>query len=141
MNIPMKLIKSFKIAYISHKGQKDKGGKPYIFHPINVMLGTENVRYYCVALLHDVLEDSDKFTLNDFDFLDEDEKDALILLKHDKEVDYFDYINQIAVNKISRTVKLSDLRHNSNLKRIKNITEKDKIRLKKYKKAIEILKG
>ncbi len=135
----MKLLKAFLIMLKAHKGQKDKSGKPYIFHPINVMFGVKGMDCKVVALLHDVLEDSDKYTLKDFDFLDQEQKEALSLLTHSKNEPYFEYVRRIKTNRIAREVKKSDLRHNSNLKRLKKITEKDIKRVEKYKKAKQIL--
>ena len=60
-------------------------------------------------------------------------------MTHNDDEQYFDYIEKIKSNDIAKEVKLSDLRHNSNLKRLKNTTKKDLERIIKYKKAIEIL--
>ena len=67
--------------------------------------------------------------------------DAILLLTHNTDEEYFDYINKVKTNKIALDVKLSDLRHNSNLKRLKTITEKDINRRNKYLKAMEILEN
>ena len=91
-----------------------------------------------VALLHDVLEDSN-YTIEDLDFLTEEQKHSLVLLTHKKNEPYFDYIEKIKSDDIAKQVKLSDLKHSSNLKRLKNPTENDLHRVEKYKKAMEIL--
>ena len=65
--------------------------------------------------------------------------EAILLLTHSANEEYFNYINKVKTNKIALDVKLSDLRHNSNLKRLKTITERDINRRNKYLKAIEIL--
>lgn len=136
-----KLFKAFFIMLRAHIGQKDKSGKCYIFHPINVALGVKGVRVKTVALLHDVLEDSDLYSIKDFSFLDEEQMEAILLLTHSANEEYFNYINKVKTNKIALAVKLADLRHNSNLKRLKTITEKDINRRNKYLKAIEILEN
>ena len=110
-----------------------------MFHPINVALGVRGVRAKTVALLHDILEDSNLYSFDDFDFLDNEQREAILLLTHKKEQNYFDYINNIKTNKIATAVKLSDLRHNSDLNRLKNITGKDIERKNKYLQAINIL--
>lgn len=135
----LRLFKAFFIMLRAHSGQKDKAGKCYIFHPINVALGVNGVRAKTVALLHDVLEDSELYSIEDFKFLDKEQMDAILLLTHNTDEEYFDYINKVKTNKIALDVKLSDLRHNSNLKRLKTITERDINRRNKYLKAIEIL--
>ncbi len=137
----MELLKAFWIMLRAHKGQKDKSGKPYVFHPITVMLGVKGRKYKTIALLHDVLEDSALYTMKDFDFLTSEQKEALLLLTHDKGVPYFEYIERIKTNDIARQVKISDLKHNSNLKRLKEIRRKDIKRLIKYTKAGKLLMG
>ena len=132
------LIKAFITMLKAHFRQKDKAGKPYIFHPINVMLGVKTKDAKVAALLHDVIEDSE-YTLDDLYFLTDKQKLALSLLTHDKEDDYLEYIKNIKRNDIAKEVKLSDLRQNSNLNRLKNITQKDITRKEKYLKAIRIL--
>lgn len=131
-------IKALIIMFKAHKRQKDKAGKIYIFHPLKVSFGVKTKDDKIVALLHDVIEDSN-YTIEDLDFLTEKQKYSLNLLSHKKDEPYFDYIEKIKDDDIAKQVKLSDLKHNSNLKRLKNITEKDLERIEKYKKAIEIL--
>ena len=137
----LRLFKAFFIMLRAHIKQKDKAGKCYIFHPINVSLGVKGIRAKTVALLHDVLEDSDLYSFKDFSFLDEEQKEAILLLTHSEKVEYFEYINRVKSNKLALAVKLSDLKHNSNLKRLKTITKKDINRRNKYLKAIEILEN
>ncbi len=135
----LRLFKAFFMMLRAHINQKDKAGRCYIFHPINVALGVKGIRTKTVALLHDVLEDSDLYSIKDFSFLDEEQMEGILLLTHNTDEEYFDYINRVKTNKIALAVKLSDLRHNSNLKRLKTITERDINRRNKYLKAIEIL--
>lgn len=130
--------KALKTAVKAHKGQRDKGGHPYILHPIRVSQGVKSQDAKVVALLHDVLEDTD-YTLNDLKFLSRKQKRALILLTHDKDVPYMEYIRRIKTNKIAREVKLSDLKQNANLTRLNKVTTKDLERAKKYLEAIKIL--
>lgn len=137
----LRLFKAFFIMLRAHINQKDKSGRCYIFHPINVALGVKGIRAKTVALLHDVLEDSDLYSFKDFSFLDEEQKEAILLLTHSEKVEYFEYIKRVKSNKLALAVKLSDLKHNSNLNRLKKITEKDIDRKNKYLKAIEILEN
>ena len=137
----LRLFKAFFMMLRAHINQKDKAGRCYIFHPINVALGVKGIRAKTVALLHDVLEDSDLYSFKDFSFLDEEQKEAILLLTHSEKVEYFEYIKRVKSNKLALAVKLSDLKHNSNLKRLKTITEKDTDRKNKYLKAIEILEN
>ncbi|MFC4805522.1 GTP pyrophosphokinase [Filifactor villosus] len=131
-------LKALRIAYRAHRGQKDKAGKPYIFHPIRVSLGVKNREAKIVALLHDVIEDSE-ITMEELYFLNDRQKQALLLLTHKEEEDYFDYIQRIKNDEIARQVKVSDLRHNADLTRLHTVTERDRKRRRKYLKALSML--
>ena len=133
------LLRAFFIAARAHKGQRDKGGKPYIFHLINVSLNVKGKDEKIVALLHDIIEDT-SYTIDDLKFLTKDQREALLLLTHDKDTTYMTYIESIKKNKIASRVKLADLDQNMNLKRLKIVTEKDLERLEKYKKARDLLR-
>ena len=131
--------KAINIAYNAHMGQYDDFGIPYIFHPMHLAEQMDTEEECVVAILHDVVEDTDVT-------IEELEKDfptqiidAIKLLTHDKSVDYMDYINNLKANPIAKKVKLADLKHNSDLTRLDKITEKDLIRNEKYKKAIKFL--
>ena len=52
------ISKALKIAYSAHQGQIDKGGVPYVQHPIRVALSCMSDDEKIVALLHDVIEDT-----------------------------------------------------------------------------------
>ena len=51
--------KAMKIAYDAHRGQVDAGGVPYVFHPLHLAEQMEDEASACVALLHDIVEDTD----------------------------------------------------------------------------------
>lgn len=127
-------------AYRAHKDQTDKAGFPYILHPVHVAEQMKTEETTIVALLHDVIEDS-SFTAEDISAMgfSDDIIEALKLLTHDKNTDYFEYVLKIKDNPIARAVKIADLTHNSDLSRLPNVTQKDILRVEKYKKAIEIL--
>ena len=133
-------LKAMEIAYNAHHGQRDKAGTPYIFHPIHLAEQMETEEECIVALLHDVVEDTDiTFEQLDKEFSDK-VIEALKLLTHDDSVEYFDYVRNLRNNPIARTVKFADLCHNSDETRLPTkASKKDKKRQEKYKKAIEIL--
>lgn len=134
--------KALKIAYAAHYGQTDKAGQPYILHPVTVALSQTTDAAKCVALLHDVVEDTD-YTIDDLkaDGFPQEVIEAVQLLTHNKSENYFDYVMAIAENDLAKSVKLADLAHNSDLSRLPNVTEKDIKRVEKYKKAIEYLQS
>lgn len=132
--------KALVIAYEAHKDQFDKSGIPYVFHPVHLAEQMPDEYSVCVALLHDVVEDS-KYTfqnLIDFEFPQE-VIDAVKVLTHPKDIPYFDYIVSIKNNPIARRVKIADLRHNSDLSRLNKVTEEDLKRIEKYKTALSLL--
>ncbi len=135
---------AFAVAKKIHAGQVDKAGADYFNHPLTVANNVGNdTSAIIVALLHDVVEDSSKT----FDELQREipltveELQALKLLTHDKNIPYLEYIAQIKANELAAKVKAADLKHNSDLSRIKNPTEKDLARVEKYRLALEILGG
>ena len=140
----LRVRKAFEIAKAAHKGQVDKSGVDYIFHPMTLALQCGgNISAMIIALLHDVVEDS-SVTFNELQekiSLTDDELQALKLLTHDKKIPYLDYVEKIKSNKLAAQVKIADLKHNSDLSRIdKNfLTEKDFKRVEKYQSALKIL--
>lgn len=134
------LEKAILFALKVHSGQKDKAGKEYILHPLRVMLCFENEQQQIVAILHDVLEDSDmtEQDLQKAGFSQQTIEAVVCLTKKEGEC-YFDYIERVKQNDIAREVKLADLEDNMNLNRIQNVTQKDIQRVEKYKKAKRIL--
>ena len=93
-----------------------------------------------VALLHDVVEDTDR-SLDDIRAQGFPERviDALALLTHDKATPYFDCVARVKTNPIAREVKLADLEHNADLSRLDKVEEKDKARAEKYRQAVALL--
>jgi len=130
--------KALEIAYNAHKGQKDKMGFPYILHPIAVSFMVDSTAEKVVALLHDVVEDT-AVTIDDLELeFPAYITDAVRALTNTYE-SYDDYITNLSQNPLAVRVKLADLRHNMNISRLPDITEKDIIRLNKYKKTYEKL--
>lgn len=131
--------KAMIIAYNAHQNQFDKANIPYIYHPIHIAEQMETELECIVALLHDVVEDTD-ITLNDLE--KEFPQEVIYLLKiltHDKKIDYIEYIKKVKTNPIATKIKIADLKHNSDITRLENITTTDLKRIEKYKKALEIL--
>ena len=136
------LGKAIEIAASAHAGQVDKGGRPYILHPLWVMdkvrhLGDD---YMIVAVLHDVVEDSE-WSFGDLikEGFNQNVMYALSLLTHEPAVLYDDYIKAIATDPIAKAVKLRDLEHNTKITRLKGLRKKDFDRLEKYHRAYTYL--
>ena len=132
--------KALKLCFEAHKEQVDKSGLPYVFHPFHLAEQMESEETTVVALLHDVVEDTD-YTIEDLTAMGFDKAvtDAIALMTHADGVDYMDYVRAIKENPIAKAVKLADLTHNSELSRLDIIDEKALQRVKKYKEAIKIL--
>ena len=132
--------KAMKISFEAHKNQVDKNGIPYIYHPIHLAEQMEDENTICVALLHDVVEDTD-ITFEELQKIGFNDEiiEALKLMTHDVNVPYMDYVREIKNNQIAAKVKLADLKHNSDLTRLDVIDENAKQRVEKYKQAIELL--
>ena len=132
--------KAMKISFEAHKDQTDKSGLPYIFHPVHLAEQMTDENTTCVALLHDVVEDTDiTFEQLEKEGFSKEIIDALKLMTHDKSVPYMDYVKGIKTNSIATKVKLADLTHNSDLTRLEIVDEKNMKRAEKYRKAIELL--
>ena len=134
------LAKAIILATKNHKGQVDKGGNPYILHPLRVMGKVKSLEAKIVAILHDIIEDTDitKEDLLDMEFPYKI-VEAIELLSKPKKEDYIHYIRRIKGNPLAKEVKMADLQDNMDLSRLNKITEKDLNRVEKYKKAYSIL--
>lgn len=137
------LHRALEIAVIHHGLQKEKNGTPYAFHPIRLALTMSTDAERIVALLHDIVEDTDVThdDLNDEGFAPE-VIEAVRLLTRVPDEDYEAYIERIATNPLARAVKLADLKDNMDLTRIPGeLADKDLARLAKYHRTWTRLKA
>jgi (p)ppGpp synthase/HD superfamily hydrolase len=129
------LGKMLVIATNAHSGQYDRGGNPYILHPLKVMhyLKSEDEELQCIALGHDVIEDTDVSyqQLVAEGFTERIIQGIRTLTKLPGET-YDEYKVRVMENVDAMKVKLADLRHNSDIRRLKGVTEKDLVRIEKY---------
>ena len=134
--------KALCIAYKAHEGQVDKTGIPYIFHPFHLAESMTDENSTIVALLHDVIEDTD-WTIDDLEKegFNEDILTALKLMTHNPAEPYMDYISRLSTCPVARQVKLADLYHNSDQTRVENPDEKMLKRWEKYDRTIQLLKS
>ena len=132
---------ALKLCFAAHKDQQDKSGMPYVFHPFHLAEQMQTEETTIVALLHDVVEDTD-YTLEDLSAMGFDPVviEALTLLTHDENVPYMEYVRTIKDNPVAKAVKLADLQHNSDLSRLDSVDEKALARREKYLKALALLK-
>lgn len=132
--------KALFISFNAHKNQFDKSGMPYVYHPYRVAEQMDDEYATCVALLHDVVEDTET-TLSDLEQIGfpQEVLTAIALLTHDDDTPYFAYIQNIKANPLAKKVKLADLHDNSNCDRLEHVGSSDLKRLEKYREAIRIL--
>ena len=128
---------ALKLCFEAHKEQVDKSGMPYVFHPFHLAEQMNTEETTIVALLHDLVEDTD-YTIEDLVDMGFDKSitDAIALMTHADNVAYMDYVRAIKDNPIAKTVKLADLKHNSDLTRLETVDEKALSRREKYLNAI-----
>ena len=133
-------IKEQNPTYEELKLWKDKSGLPYVFHPFHLAEQMEDEDTTIVALLHDVIEDTE-YTIEDLQKagFTQNVISAIALMTHDPQMPYMEYVRAIKSNPIARAVKLADLRHNSDMTRLDIITQRDEERAQKYLDAIVIL--
>ena len=117
--------KAMRLCFDAHKDQVDKSNIPYVFHPIHLAEQMQDEETTTVALLHDVVEDTD-ITLQQLAEMGFSAAvvEAIGLMTHDDGVPYMDYVAKIAKNPIAAKVKLADLRHNSDLTRLDQVDER-----------------
>jgi (p)ppGpp synthase/HD superfamily hydrolase len=126
MELSRLLSKAIQIAAKGHENQLDKGGESYILHPLRVMMRTDTIEEKIVAVLHDVIEDTDityeYLRLAEFP---EYILEALKSVTKNKDESYMDFVRRAKLNPIGKHVKYADLIDNMNIKRIPNPTEQD----------------
>ena len=129
------LGKVLLLATNAHAGQFDRGGKPYILHPLKVMhyLKTDDEELQCIALLHDVVEDTNTswHDLEDIGCTKRVLAAVKALTKMPGQT-YDEYKETVFANEDAMRVKLCDLRHNTDIRRLKGVTQKDIDRVAKY---------
>lgn len=123
------------LATNAHAGQKDKSGAPYILHPLTVMglLETKDEELMCIAILHDVVEDT-KTTFQDL--LDAGMSTRVVegvraVTKMTGQT-YEEYKDAVMSNSDAILVKMADLTHNTDVRRLKGIAQKDIDRMGRY---------
>lgn len=131
---------ALRLAYQAHAGQLDKSGLPYVFHPYHLAEQMHDEDAVCVALLHDVLEDT---TVSEQEIrrlgMTDTVMEALRILTHEPWEPYMDYIARVATNDLARRVKIADLCHNADLTRLDVVTDRDRARAQKYARALRVL--
>ena len=134
------LGKAIAIAVESHTGQISKKGDPYILHPLRMMFKANSIEEKIIAVLHDVIEKTDK----GFDFLrnagfSDKIISAVDALSRRSEESYDTYIDRVAQNQLAKNIKILDLKDNLYSLNIDKSEEKISAQYLKYQTALERL--
>jgi len=135
MNINL-IEKSLEIALDAYSGQTDKAGKTYILHPLRLMAQMETEEEMAVALLHDVIEDSE-YTTEDLlnNGIPAGVVEAVQCLTKKPDENYESFIERVLENKLATKIKQADIEDNINILRLQSVNEKDLERVAKYHNA------
>ncbi|WP_420002318.1 guanosine-3',5'-bis(diphosphate) 3'-pyrophosphohydrolase [Acinetobacter sp. LF10] len=134
------LEQAISLAAKQHEGQVDKANAPYILHPLRVMLNTPTIEHKIVAVLHDILEDTETTIEDLYQFgFQEHIIDAIVALTKKQGETRLEAAQRARQNPIARVVKLADINDNMDLSRIQSPTVKDFERLKEYQQVRDLL--
>lgn len=129
------------IAATLHFQQQEIDGTPYVSHIMYVATQMDTTEEKIVAILHDIVEDTE-MTLKDLStsFSERVVKAIDALTKRDDEIYILEYIPRVGANELARVVKIQDLKHNMKLERLgRPPTKRDIARYRKYSEALYIL--
>jgi (p)ppGpp synthase/HD superfamily hydrolase len=144
----LSLEDAIRIAATAHDGQVDKGGAPYILHPLRVMMACPPGPAQIVGVLHDVMEDAKGWQVGTgWHWVlqlqnaepPEGVLEALQALTRQRGEAYSSYIKRVKANPLAVVVKLADLADNMRIERIPHPQPADFARLAKYREAVEAL--
>jgi (p)ppGpp synthase/HD superfamily hydrolase len=137
------LESAIALSIAAHRGQVDKGGQPYILHPLRVMLQLESDPERIVAVLHDVVEDNQEYTMSRLESLGYSREilEALDCLTRRPEENYNEFVGRIKLNRLATRVKLADLEDNMDIRRLAGLSTVDYGRLQRYRKVWGELKS
>lgn len=140
MNNDTVIERAHMLATKFHAGQIDKAGEPYIKHLVHVSNAVESNEAKTIALLHDILEDTECTAeqLKVSGFHDEI-IDAVVAMTHLPHESYDEFIRRVSKNRLATMVKIEDMKHNSDLSRLNRISQKDLDRAAKYRHYIDFL--
>lgn len=127
---------AIQLALQAHHGTVQKNGQPYILHPLTLMTRFHDEAGQMVAVLHDVVEDT-TITLDDLVIRGYSSQvvEAVEALTRRSDETYTAFIERISHNRLAIRVKLADLEHNMDIRRLLSVTEQDLSRLEQYRQA------
>lgn len=137
LNPAQQLAKAIELAGKLHYDQFDKGGRPYVLHVLKVMhyLKSDDDELNSIAVMHDLVEDTE-ITFEALSIMGFSGRviDGVRRLTKQRGQTHEEYLRDVLMSYDACRVKLCDLRHNTDIRRLKGIREKDFTRMQKYHK-------
>ena len=135
------LAEAIRLAADVHVNAMDKAGRPYIEHPFGVAARLDDDRAKTVAMLHDVVEDTDVTAAQLREKFPAEVVDAVVAITRNKgEGD--EYYERVRANPLALRVKLADIADNLDPVRLAKLEPDDRSRLtRKYEHALSVLTG
>ena len=140
MDLREQLKHAIFIAVKAHNKQLDRSDQPYIGHLFRVMNAGQTLEEKVVGILHDLIEDT-QLRLVDLSHegFSEEIIDAVHALSKLENEDYDHYLQRVKKNNLAISVKLNDLSDNMDIRRLKELTDDDVVRMRKYLNAYKQL--
>jgi len=136
------LEKAIALALEAHEGDTDKAGETYIRHPLRLMEQMDTEQERVVAVLHDVVEDSDYDLEEIREKFGEEVRNAVAALTKAPDDDYLEeYIPNIASNPLALKVKRADLKDNLDMSRLSEVDDNILDNVQKYHKSLRKLEN
>ena len=136
-----KLERAIALAVDAHAGQTDKAGKTYIRHPLRIMQQMETPQERVVAVLHDVVEDTEYTPAMIEEEFGEEIRDAIVRLTKQDGESYFEFVERASANDLAQKVKIADIEDNMDLTRLSGVSEKTVERQMTYHRALQQLRS
>lgn len=129
---------AYELAVEAHKGAVDKGGHPYINHPVSVASQFSCTYRICTAYLHDVVEDTEYTVESLIEYgINERVAEAVQRMTHIKSMSYSEYLKVISEDPIAVDVKIADMINNSDMSRLNSFNDKVLARMQKYNAGLK----
>jgi GTP pyrophosphokinase len=135
------LERAIALAVDAHAGQTDKAGKTYIRHPLRIMQQMETPQERVVAMLHDVVEDTEYTPAMIEEEFGEEIRDAIVRLTKQDGESYFEFVERASANDLAQKVKIADIEDNMDLTRLSGVSEKTVERQMTYHRALQQLRS
>lgn len=127
--------RALRLIVDAHQGQRSFRGRPYVFRPIRLMEQQDTDQERVVALLHDVVEDTNVRLSQIGHWFGESVETEIKALTRLPDEPYQDYIERVAIRPLATKVKLADLRDNLRVERLPKVTEAAVQRMGRYYRA------